>query len=302
MDLRKLRYFVVLAEELNFRKAAERLNMTQPPLSMAIRSIEGELDVRLFDRTPRRVTLTHAGQTFLDEARFLLQRSRDAVDLTRAADRGEVGRIAISFMSASIYTILPPILREFAIRSPGVKLELREMTLPQQTASLLKGDIDIAFLRPPVQDAELDWEVLMSEPLMAVMPRGHPLAEMPRVPGRRLASEPFVMFERAPGLVLHNLVLGFCLKLGFTPRVVQEVAQSHAIVGLVSGGIGISLVPASSETINLRGVEYRPLVEASPPVHTGLAWRRGETSPAVAAFRETAREVALRSGGLQENN
>lgn len=292
MDLRKLRYFVVLAEELNFRRAAARLNMTQPPLSMAIQSIEDELQVHLFDRTPRRVALTRAGRTFLEEARFLLQRSRDAFELTQAAERGEVGRLGIGFMSASVYTLLPPVLRDFAARSPGVRLELREMTIPQQIAGLLKGDIDIGFLRPPVKEAELNCELLLSEPLVVAMPRGHALASLKQVPGRRLAEEPFVMFERAPGLVLHDLVLGFCLQLGFTPRVVQEVAQSHAIVGLVSAGIGISLVPASSQMTDLRGVEYRPLAEDPPPALTGLAWRRSDSSPTIAAFREVARDVA----------
>jgi DNA-binding transcriptional LysR family regulator len=295
MELRKLRYFVALAEELHFGRAAARLHITQPPLSMALRALEDELGVRLCERTPRRVALTHAGATFLGEARALLARAGDAIELARAAERGEVGRLTVGFMSASIYTLLPQVLREFGARSPAVKLELRELTIPQQLAGLRNGDIDVGFLRPPVTDAALEAETLLSEPLVAALPRGHSLTKLNRVPARRLAGEPFVMFQRAPGLVLQDLVLGFCHQLGFTPRVAQEATQSHAVVGLVSAGIGVALVPASTQSTRLRGVQYRPLAEKSPPVRTALAWQRGDASPVVAAFRKTARESALRA-------
>jgi DNA-binding transcriptional LysR family regulator len=291
MELRKLRYFTVLAEELHFGRAAQRLHITQPPLSMAIQSLEEELQVRLFVRSPRRVTLTHAGGTFLEQARTLLARADDAVELARAADRGEVGRLRVGFMSASIYTLLPPLLRDFAARYPGVKLELRELTMPQQFVLLRNGEIDVGFVRPPVEDAELDCETVLTEALVVALPRGHRLTKLRRIPARRLASESFVMFQRQPGLVLHHLVLRFCLQHGFTPRTVQEATQSHAVVGLVSAGIGVALVPDSIQSTRVRGVEYRPLQEKSPPVATALAWRREDASPALAAFRRTAREV-----------
>src|SRR5262245_19571263 len=151
MELRKLRYFEVLAEELHFGRAAQRLHITQPPLSMAIQSLEDELGVRLFTRAPRRVTLTHAGAAFLEQAHTLLTRAQDAIELARAADRGEVGRLKIGFMSAAIYTILPPLLRDFAARFPAVKLELRELAMPQQFVQLRSGEIDVGFVRPPVE-------------------------------------------------------------------------------------------------------------------------------------------------------
>jgi DNA-binding transcriptional LysR family regulator len=297
MELRKLRYFVALAEELHFGRAARRLHITQPPLSMAILALEAELGVRLVERIPRRVELTHAGHTFLEQARLLLARADDAIELTRAAARGEVGRLTVGFMSASIHTLLPQVLREFAARFPAVRLELRELTIPQQLAALRGNDIDVGVLRPPVAEIELELDALFSEPLIVALPRGHPLAKLRRVNARRLAGEPFVMFQQAPGLVLHNLVLGFCLSAGFTPRVVQEASQSHAVAGLVSGGIGVALVPASTQSTHLAGIEYRPLADASPPVWTSLAWRRGDASPVVAAFRTTAREVAVTMSG-----
>lgn len=294
MELRTLRYFVTLAEELHFGRAAHRLALTQPPLSLAIRALETELGVRLFARSRRRVEITHAGSAFLGEARAILAHAADAVQLARAAERGEVGRLAIGFMSASVYTLLPPVLREFAAGHPRVRLELRELTLPQQMAALRRGDIHAGFVRPPVTDAELESEVLLQEPLCVALPAGHPLAALRRVRAAKLAGEPFVMFQRAPGLVLHDLVLGFCLQQGFSPRVAQEAAQTHAVIGLVSAGIGVALVPASAQEIRLRGVEIRPLFERSPPVGTALAWRRDDASPVRAAFVDTARSIARR--------
>jgi DNA-binding transcriptional LysR family regulator len=292
MELRTLRYFIALAEELHFGRAAQRLAITQPPLSLALRALEEELGVVLVARTRRRVALTHAGTTFLAEARAVLARTVDAALLAQAAARGEVGRLRIGFMTASVFTLLPPVLREFAARRPGVRLELRELTLPQQIAALRAGDIDAGFVRPPVADADLDSEALLAEPLRVALPSGHRLAAARRIRCARLATEPFVMFQRAPGLVLHDLVLGFCLQQGFVPRVAQEASQTHAVVGLVSAGIGVALVPASAEKLRLRGVEFRPLAEKSPAVGTSLAWRRADASPVLKAFADTARRIA----------
>lgn len=295
MELRKLRYFVVLAEELHFGRAAQRLHITQPPLSMAIQSLEDELRVKLFTRAPRRVSLTHAGASFLEQARTLLVRADDAIELARSADRGEVGRLRIGFMSATIYTLLPPLLRDFAARFPAVKLELRELTMPQQFVQLRNGEIDVGFVRPPVEDAELAAETVLRESLVVALPRGHRLAKLRRIPIGRLAAEAFVMFQRQPGLVLHHLVLRFCIQNGFTPRVAQEATQSHAVVGLVSAGIGVALVPESVQSTRLLGVEYRSVKEKSPPVETALAWRREDASPVLAAFRKATRECASRN-------
>jgi DNA-binding transcriptional LysR family regulator len=292
VELRTLRYFVTLAEELHFGRAARRLAITQPPLSLAIRGMEDELGVLLFARTRRQVALTHAGSAFLEQARSVLARASEAVAVAQAAARGEVGRLTIGYMSASIFTLLPPVLREFAAGHPGVRLDLRELTLPQQVAALQGGDIHAGFVRPPVTDAELASELLLAEPLRVALPAGHALTSLRRIRMAKLANEPFVMFQRTPGLVLHDLVLGFCLQHGVAPRVTQEASQTHAVVGLVSAGIGVALVPASAQEIRLRGVEFRPLAEKSPPVGTSLAWRRDDASPVLKAFIETARRVA----------
>jgi DNA-binding transcriptional LysR family regulator len=291
MELRTLRYFATLAEELHFGRAAQRLAITQPPLSLAIRGLEQELGVELFIRTRRRVALTHAGSVFLEHVRGVLARAAESAEAARAAARGEVGRLAIGFMSASIYTLLPAVLRAFRESHGGVRLELQELTLPQQISALRRGDIQVAIVRPPVADAELDSVVVLSEPMLAALPAGHALTSSRRIGMRRLREQPFVMFQRAPGLVLHHLVLGFCLQHGFTPRVAQEASQTHAVAGLVAAGIGVALVPRSAQEIRLRGVEYRPLVERTPAVETAVAWRRDATSPVVDAFVATARRV-----------
>ena len=294
MELRSLRYFVVLAEELHFGRAARRLAITQPPLSIAIRNLENELEVQLLVRDRRQVSLTDPGRAFLEQARVVLARASDAIEIARAANRGEAGRLAIGFMSASIYTVLPLALREFASSNPGVRLELRELTLPQQFVALEKGDIHVGFIRPQPMEAEFSSAILLHEPLVAALPSGHPLTRNRRVRAQALAREPFVMFQRSPGLVLHDIVLKFCLQQGFSPRVVQEASQTHAVVGLVSAGIGVALVPASAEEIRLRGVELRPLAERPPQVGTALAWRSDESSPALKAFITTTKFVARR--------
>jgi DNA-binding transcriptional LysR family regulator len=292
MELRVLRYFVALAEELHFGRAATRLGMTQPPLSQAIAGLEGELGVRLLERTRRRVALTHAGATFLEEARATLARAGQAVELARRAQRGEVGRLAVGYLAATAYTLLPLVLRDFMRGFPGVRLELRELTLPQQVGALLKGDIEVGLLRPPVAEAELAAETILAEPFVLALPARHPLTALRRVPARRLAGEPFIMFPRQPGLVFHDLVMGFCLRNGFTPRVAQEANQTHTVVGLVSAGIGVALVPGSAQRIGLAGIAYRPLRERTPESRTAVAWRRDNASPVLAAFRDVARRVA----------
>jgi DNA-binding transcriptional LysR family regulator len=292
MELRALRYFVVLAEELHFGRAARRLAMTQPPLSQAIAGLERELGVRLFERTRRKVALTHAGTAFLDEARATLARAAQAIETARRADQGEVGRLSIGFIAATAYTFLPLVLREFSRAFPGVKLELRELTLPQQLEALGDGRVDVGLLRPPVRQAELASETLLREPFVLALPARHPLAALRRVPARRLAAEPFVLFPRQPGLVFRDLVMGFCLRHGFTPRIAQEANQTHTVVGLVSASVGVALVPASTQKIGLAGVTYRPLRERTPSSETALAWRRLDSSPVVKAFRDVARSVA----------
>ena len=292
MEMRKLRHFVVLAEELHFGRAARRLAITQPPLSLSIRSLEDELGVRLLERTRRSVSLTHAGTIFLEEARGILDRTARAVDLTKAAYRGEVGRLTVGFLAASAYTLLPPVLREFRMRFPGVTLELRELLMPQQLEALRRADIDVGMLRPPIVDTALASEVILEEPMVVALPAGHPLAKLARIRPKLLAGEPFVMYPREPGLVFHDLIMDFCRNAGFVPHVAHEASQTHAVIGLVSAGLGVALVPDSVRVIAMRGVAFRPITRGAPVARTTLAWQSKNESPLVRAFLETAREAA----------
>lgn len=294
MEMRKLKHFVVLAEELHFGRAARRLSLTQPPLSMSIRTLEDELGVRLFERTRRSVSLTHAGRIFLDEARGILDRTARAVDLTKAAYRGEAGRLTVGFIAASAYTLLPIVLREFRARFPGVALELRELVLPQQIEALRRADIDVGILRPPVVDTSLASEVIFEEPMVVALPAGHALAKLARIPAKRLAAEAFVMFPREPGMVFHHLIMDFCSRAGFVPRVAQEASQTHAVMGLVSAGLGVSLVPESVRILGMRGVVLRPVVRDAPIARTALAWQANNASPLVRGFLETTRDAVQR--------
>ncbi|HEY2337376.1 MAG TPA: LysR family substrate-binding domain-containing protein, partial [Burkholderiales bacterium] len=208
------------------------------------------------------------------------------------AERGEIGRLAVGFLAATAYTLLPLILRDFARAFPGVKLELRELLLPQQLEALLRGDIGVGLLRPPVVEAELASETIVTEPFVVALPARHPLCALGRVPPARLAGEPFVMVPRQPGLVFHDIVMEFCLRAGFRPRVAQEANQTHTVVGLVSAGIGVALVPASTRRIRLPGVAYRALRGAAPRSRTAVAWRRSDSSPVMTAFLDVARRVA----------
>jgi len=296
MELRQLRYVVALAEELHFGRAARRLALTQPPLSQAVQNLEREVGVRLFERTRRKVALTPAGTAFVEEARLTLARAAEAVEHARRADRGEVGRLAVGFLPATTYTLLPLILRDFKARAAGVKLDLRELSRPQQLDELRRGEIQVGLLRPPVSEAELASEIILQESFVLALPAAHPLAALRRVPARRLAHEAFVMFSRLPGHVFHDQVMSVCLRAGFTPHVAQEVRQIHTVIGLVSAGIGVALVPASATTMGMAGVVYRPLGEVTPLASTALAWRRDDASPVVAAFVEASRRVAKQVG------
>jgi DNA-binding transcriptional LysR family regulator len=292
MEMRKLKHFVVLAEELHFGRAARRLSITQPPLSISIRGLEEEVGVRLFERTRRNVALTHAGMIFLGEARDILDRASRAVDLTQAAYRGEVGRLTVGFLASTAYTLLPPVLREFVVRFPDVSLDLRELAMPLQFEALRRADIDVGMLRPPVVDRSLASEMVLEEPMILALPAGHALAKLRRVPPAKLATEPFVMFRREPGLLFHDLIMDFCARSGFLPRIAQEASQTHAVMGLVSAGLGLALVPESVRRIGMRGVAFRPVTRDAPIAQTAIAWQAKNDSPLVRGFLETARDVA----------
>jgi DNA-binding transcriptional LysR family regulator len=292
MELRHLRYFVAVAEELHFGRAAERLQMAQPPLSQQIQSLEEELGVRLLQRTKRHVELTEAGRAFLREARQVLEQAEQAVLVARRAARGEIGLLSVGFVGSSCYGTLPPILRRFRERYPDVQITLRELTATQQVQALRHQRIHVGILRPPIEDKGLQMETIRRETLIVALPAQHPLAARSRIALRELADEPFILFPPQYGPGFYHQIMGACLEAGFSPRVVQEAIEMQTIVSLVAAEIGIALVPASLSNLQRVGVIYRPLAGETPILEIALVWRPDDPAPALARFREIAREVA----------
>jgi DNA-binding transcriptional LysR family regulator len=289
VELRQLRYFVAVAEELHFRRAAARLHISQPPLSQQISQLEDELGCRLLNRTRRSVELTPAGETFLRDARAMLGELEAAVATARRVDAGQAGLLRVSFVGSALLSIVPGIIQRFRRGRPEVEIELRERSTLAQLRALSVGVVDVGLVRPPIEpDDALHTEVVMRERTVAAIPAGHPLARLARVPLKRLAAEPLVLFprEQAPGF--HDLLTGRLAATGTSPHVVQYAPEMLTIIGLVAAGIGVSPVPASVARLGLEGVTYRPLVGA-PATELVAVTRANETSPLIEAFVADAR-------------
>src|SRR5215208_2419899 len=288
MELRHLRYFVAVAEELHFGRAAERLHIAQPPLSRQIRDLERELGTPLFERVPRGVELTPVGRAFLPEARLTLAQAQ------RAA-RGEIGRLRVGFVEAATYSgILPDVLGFFRMHLPNIGLSLFEMDAAQQAEALRDGRIDVGILHSPPPDAErwLRTEPVYADPLIAAVPHAHRLAGRARLALRDLAAESFVLFPRTVGPALYDDIITRCRSVGFSPRVVQEASGWHTLAGLVGADVGVAFVPRSLRQLQRPGVVYRPVRDLSVDLGMSAVWRRSDKSPVRERFVTVLRAVA----------
>lgn len=290
MELRHLRYFVTVAEELHFGRAAERLHMTQQPLSQQIRQLEAELGVSLFHRTKRRVQLTEPGKAFLVEARQILLKADQAVEVARLVARGESGRLKVGFSGFATYSVLPKVLRMFRERFPRVELDLEEMTTSAQVQALQERQIHLGMMIPPVHDATLVIEPILREPFVVVLPETHPLAQQPLTLSA-LANESFILVSRHLEPGYYDRCISLFQQAGFSPKVVQKASQKQTILGLVSAGIGVSLAPASIRNIHRTGVVYTPLSASMSEVELAAVWRQDEPSPVLRTFVEVIREI-----------
>jgi DNA-binding transcriptional LysR family regulator len=293
IETRQLRYFVTVAEELHFGRAAARLHMTQPPLSQAIAALEDGLGTALFLRNRRTVALTPAGSALLPEARRILLEAALLPDLARRAASGEAGRLALAFITSADYSVLPPFLRRYSERYPGVQLSLQEATSDVQVDELLRGRIDAGLLIPPLPDrarAELDYMKVFDEPLILCAPVGLLRRKGP-VALRNLPALPLIIFPREISPALHDAILSCFREAGITPAIGQQAIQMQTIVSLVSAGMGLALVPQSVANLMRPGVEYRALADATPRVETGIAWRRDNPSPVLKGFLELLRTI-----------
>jgi len=291
MDLRRLRYFIAVAEELHFGRAARRLHISQPPLSQQIQTLEQELGVPLFGRAGHRISLTDAGRELLPRARAVLSQAQAAKTAVQRVGRGESGMLEIGFTGSLPFTpVMPRVLHDFRQAYPGVQLQLRELSTREQIERLAEETLDVGFFRPTQHEKLelLETRVVLREPLLLALHADNPLARRKRLPLSALAQEPFILYSRTVSTGLHDQILALCLKAGFAPRVVQEVHEMPTVIGLVAAGVGVALVAASMRQIHVPGVVFLPLVQSDASTDILLAWKRDGESPALRNFLATA--------------
>ena len=284
IETRLLQQFTVVAEELHFRRAAERLNMAQPPLSQAIRRLETEIGFPLLERTNRSVSLTPAGAIFLEKARDILSALKEGVTQARRVAQGIDGHLTITFVNITPYLPILRALRNFHHATPAVELTLKEAATHEQVHSLEVGLADIGFLRTPgTTMPSLQFEEILREPICVALPFNHVLAANQKVDLSQLRDEPFVASRRPLGQGFHDQLICLCQAAGFSPRIVQQARQMQTLVGLVASGFGVALLPASLTCETRQDVVFRPISVNAPEnlryLSLLMAWNRTRTSP-----------------------
>jgi len=299
MELRHLRYFIAVAEEGHITRAAERLGMQQPPLSQQIRALERELDVQLLRRKPRGVELTEAGRALLADARAILTHIDHAFATTRRTARGEQGRIAVGFTSsAPFHPFVPRVIRAFRDSFPLIALTLEESGTVELIEDLRHERVDAAFIRTQVTDPMgVTVNPLLEEAMLAALPSTHALAaggtaDGPPLPLAALAAETFIVYRRRSGPGLYDAIFAACHAAGFSPLVGQEAPRIVSTLNLVAAGLGIAIVPASLQRMQMDGVVYRRLSGTQPRAPLLLATRRGDTSAVVRRFLDLVKRTA----------
>ncbi|MGV8860972.1 MAG: LysR substrate-binding domain-containing protein [Pseudomonas sp.] len=298
MELRHLRYFIAVAEELHFGRAAQALGISQPPLSQQIQALEQEIGARLFERTNRRVELSEAGRLFLAEARLVLAQVDKAADVARRAQLGQLGELKIGFTSSAPFnSSIPQAIFAFRQAFPAVHLALQEMSSKEVAEALVDESVQVGIMRPLPLPESLVAVELFREPLVAIIRADHPLAvgSEEGLQLSALAAEPFVFFPRSYGSGLYAQLLNLAREAGFSPLITQEAGEPMTIIGLVAAGLGVTVLPASYQRMRIDGVVYRTLLDAEANTAVWLVQRRDQHSPMAKAFVEllTKQAVAL---------
>ncbi|MDF2565388.1 MAG: transcriptional regulator, LysR family [Massilibacillus sp.] len=295
MELRHLKYFVVVAEELHFTRAADRLNMAQPPLSQQIHQLEDELGVQLFYRNKRQVELSAAGKIFLESVYKILNDIEKACDAAQRTHRGELGKIVVGFTGAATFGILTNLLQPYRTKFPLIDLVVLQLNTTDQIQSLLNGEIDIGILYVPVENSGLIFKVIHQQPFIIAMPKNHPLAsKSDPIEVQELSKESFIMIPRKAGQVYYDTIINICHSAGFSPNIGPEVYELNTSISLVAAGMGIALVPDSIQTLRINGITYRHLKNPGSTLKTALVWRNDESSPLVHKF------IALAEQNIQK--
>lgn len=275
IELRHLRYFIAVAEELHFGHAAARLNISQPPLSQQIQILEQQIGARLFARTNRSVSLTDAGKQFLADSRQILSQVEDAAARAARLHHGETGELRIGFTSSAPFIkAVSDTLSTFRHRYPDVHIQTRETNTREQIVPLNEGALDLGLMRNTQLPETLVWERVLREPLLAMVPRDHPLASQPGVSLRELAREPFVFFDPHVGTGLYDDILGLMRRYDLTPVITQEVGEAMTIIGLVAAGLGVSILPASFRRVQLSEMCWLPIEEQDAVSEMWLVWSK----------------------------
>jgi len=293
LEMKHLESFVAVAEEGSFTRAALRLHITQPPLSLRIKELEAALKVSLFDRTTRRVRLTAAGQVFLERIRSTMQSLNAAVEASRLTARGVVGSLRVGYTGIASNSVLPQILSKFGSVYPKMSLDfLGPSTTGEVEIALLNQEIDVGLCFLPVGDTRIESRRLRVTEMVLALPDRHPLARTKKLSLADLAEEPFVSYPASGGFHLRAAVDAECARTGFRPRVVKESRWTQTLVCLVAGGVGVSIVPREQRTwAMVEGVTFRSLPPSQEPLYHGIVWRRGDASPFVANFLAVAQKV-----------
>ncbi len=290
MELRHLRYFVALADELHFGRAADAAFVAQSTLSQQIQAFEDEMGVTFFERSPGGVELTEAGRTFRPYAERVLQEARRAASVARAARDGLAGLLTITYAATAMRSGLPAIIKAFQRERPFGELDLIEQTTREQVEALRKEEADAGFPFLPINERGLRVRALFEAPMVAVLPTGHRLADRETVPLPELEGEPHVIWARGGAPRIHDAYVRACHEAGFTPQIIQEIERGESFLGLVEAGLGVSIAHASNLQIQRPGVRYAKIVQPTVPLTLGLAYRHGEDSPLLDRFLETVGE------------
>ncbi len=292
MEFRHLRCFTILAEELHFGRAAQRLAMTQPPLSLNIQQLEASVGARLFERNSRGVSLTAAGEAFLPKAVALLEQAAQAAREARDVGQGLAGQLQIGFAGTVLYRGLPQMLRDFAAEHPRLRLVLRELSSAEQLADLVRDRLDLGFVHTARVPARFSQILVSSQPFVACLPAGHALAKKKAVLLECLRDEPFAIVMRAVSPDYHDRILAACADEGFEPTLGYELRHWLSVISVIAQGLGVGLVPAALQQAGLPGVVFVPLARPLLPYDTHCLWRTGRDLSALGAFLDTVRAAA----------
>lgn len=300
MELRGLRAFLAVAEELHFGRAADQVGITQPSLSQQIARLEAALGATLFERTSRRVQLTSAGAAFLPGARRAVVEAERAARAASDAASGRTGELVIGALGSALNGVLPPLVRAFAAQSPHVKVDIRQLDTARQLVALQDRRLDVGFVRSAQPVPGLVLTTVTEEPLVSVIPTDHPLAARAEVPLSALADEPFVLWPRQANIGFYDEVITSCQRHGFSPHIRFEAQGAETLLGLVAAGLAISIQPQSYANLGRVGVAFRPLASPAPTTTLQVAHQQGDTAPVLHRFLtvidENVSDAVLRRG------